>query len=607
MATYEEKRKDFSRIPVWYVKLTLDFCAETFGSAPCVAVGTGDKKCVNTFFTCKDTANYNKTTRVLKFCTNGELPFSDGERPYIESVAQLPTEIKEALPVLGRVKIRLYDEPDNDVGIDPYVGDRTSTQGTYWRKFLKRNPNYKGRTIEVYEGFIGIPEAEFQLRFKGKIDNIRFVAKGKVEIEGIDTIGDLKRIKLPPAYKIQVGTGGGSTVTTMTFKGDDVDKLSGSTAVPISVTTGLTYYIRIGDEIISYASSNYDSTSNQITGLARGVANTPATAVSENDNVSFAPHYNGNPYDVMLELLSNSASAILNPGAGISTANINTTQFNAERDFTSLTTEVIVDGWIDEEITAGEAYFDIVNTLDLKTWVGEDLKINVLRRTPNRPDRTYHIITDDANIVLGTDSLNQNEESRFTRGYFSWDYLPATDFDQGKNFRRREVLIDLDLESSNAYAEDIVKSDKTRFIRSGIMSEANENNFAQNRQRRWLQTRKDALSLIDVTLEYKDSNIKTGDYCKVNTDLITDGLGNPITTAICQVNKRSVSNNKVKLTLEKQPDNKTAFIGDSTPGGSSAYTAASVAQRNYAFIAAADSASSTAAVMDNSDPAYLIY
>jgi hypothetical protein len=608
MSTYEIKRKDFSRTPIWYVKVTLDFCAETFGASPCVAVGTGDKKCFNTFFTCKDTANYNKTTKVYRFCTNGELPFNDGERPYIQGVTQLPTEIKESLPVLGRVKVKLYDEPDTDVGIDPYVTERTSTQGTFWRKLLKRNPNYKGRPIQVYEGFAGIPESEFQLRFEGKLDNIRFIGKGMVELEGIDTIGDLKRVKLPIAYNVQVSVAANSSVTTMSFKGDDVDKLSGSTAIPISPTTGLTYYLRIGSEIISYASSNYDSTSNQITGITRGVGGSTSKAIAENDDVSFAPHYNGNPFDVMLQLLGNSASAIDTPGAGISTAFINTPKFEFERDFTGLTTEVIVDGWIDEDMDVGKAYFDLVDLMSVKTWVGEDLKINVQRRIPNLPDRTYHKITDDANITLHSDSFDQNEASRFTRGYFLWDYIPASDFKEGKNFKRREALIDLDLESSNAFNEDVLQIDRSRFFRAGVMSEASEKRFIQNRQRRWLYIHQRALPLIDVDLEYKDSNIKTGEYCKVNTDLFVDDLGNPISSAICQVVKREVKDNRVRLRLEKQPDNKTAFIGDSSGGaGSSAFSEATEAQRNYAFIAAADSASSTGAVMDDSSPAYLIY
>jgi hypothetical protein len=493
-----------------------------------------------------------------------------------------------------------YDEPDSDVGIDPYVTERTSTQGTFWRKLLDRNPNYKGRSIQVYEGFTGIPESEFQLRFEGQIDNIRFANNGMVEVEGIDYIGDLNRVKIPYDYDIQIGFSVSSAAQTITLKGEDVDVLN--------ATTGSTYYLRAGSEIISFQSSNYDSTANQITNAGRGVADTPAGILAENEEIEIAPYYEGNIFDVMHKMLVNSATHILEPGAGISTVYVNTTKFEAERDFSVGATEVTVSGWVDETIKVSDAYFDLANLMDVKTWMGEDLKITVDRRIPNRPDRTYKKLTDDANIVVKTDSLNQNEKSRFTRSYLSWSYKPVTDFDKGKNFARREALIDLSLESSNAYNEAILDVTRTRFFRQGVMSEAGQNRFVQNRQRRWMQNRRIAKPTIDVQLEYKDSDIKTGDFIRIGTDLFTDSLGNPVTTATCQVIKRNVANNKVKLTLEKQQDTKAAFIADTSAGaGSSAYTAASEAQANYAFISAADSASSTGAVMDNGDPAYLIY
>lgn len=606
MAVYDDMRKQFSRTPVWYVKLTLDLCNNTFGSAPCTATGTGDKKCFNTYATCKDRANYSRGTKDYRFCTNGKMPFNNGERPYIASVTQLPTEISNSLPVLGRVKVRFHDEPDTDVGIDPYVTNRSSVQGTFWRKLIKRNPNYKGRPMEVYEGYDGLPESEFQQRFAGKIENIAIGARGSVEVSGIDTIGDLTRVKIPQEFDIKLGVTLASTDTTITFKGADVSKLTGSTSGSTGSTE--TYYLRVGDEIMSYVGTDFNPTSNQITNMVRGVAGTPSSGLSENDDVAIVPHYNGNVFAVMHQLLVNSASAIGQPGAGISTAYVNSTAFTYWENWTVGSTEVTVDGWIDEVMPVSDAYFDMANLMDVKSWVGEDLKITVDRRVPNLPDRTYHKISDEANIVLNTDALDGNEGSRFTRNYLYWSYKPATDFDKGKNFARRDAYVSLTLESSNYYGESIIKQDRTRFFRQGVMSQAGQNKFVQNRQRRWLQARRNALPLIDVQLEHKDSNIKTGDFCKLNTDLFTDDLGNPVSSAICQVVRRSITGDRVSLRLEKQSDNKVGFIQDTTAGaGSSAYSVATDAQLNYAFIAAADSASSTDAVMGDGTPAYLIY
>ena len=57
------------RMPFNYVELELDFCANVAGVAPCTAIDTGDAKCFNTFASCNDTANFNKTTKIYRFCS----------------------------------------------------------------------------------------------------------------------------------------------------------------------------------------------------------------------------------------------------------------------------------------------------------------------------------------------------------------------------------------------------------------------------------------------------------------------------------------------------------------------------------------------------------
>src|SRR5210317_1078275 len=57
------------RMPFNYVELELDFCANVAGVAPCTAIETGDAKCFNTFASCNDAANFNKTTKIYRFCS----------------------------------------------------------------------------------------------------------------------------------------------------------------------------------------------------------------------------------------------------------------------------------------------------------------------------------------------------------------------------------------------------------------------------------------------------------------------------------------------------------------------------------------------------------
>lgn len=196
--SYTTEQKKLVRRKIDLVYLKMDFCAETYGVAPCTA--SDSVKCFNTFQTCKDKQNYNKTTKTYKFITN-ELPISVAAdyypaRPYIKSMSSLSTEIKEDDTVVKRLKIDFYDEPDNDVGVDPYRSSRAKIRGTFWKKFIARNKNYKGRIIELYEGFEGLTEGNFQMTFAGRIENIS-INNGVATIEAVDLMKKLSEIEYP--------------------------------------------------------------------------------------------------------------------------------------------------------------------------------------------------------------------------------------------------------------------------------------------------------------------------------------------------------------------------------------------------------------------------
>lgn len=193
--TYSTELNKISRRKIDLLILKMDYCTLTFGVLPCTASGT---PCYNTYPTCTD--GYVKGSKDYKFINEG-LPLSVvddyyGAKPYIKDFNDLPTEIKEMDTVVKRLKINLYDEEDNDVGIDPYRDQRTNITGTFWKKFLTRNRNYKGRILELYEGFEGMLEADFQLKFAGSIDNIE-LGKGTVTIEAVDLLKKLSEVEYP--------------------------------------------------------------------------------------------------------------------------------------------------------------------------------------------------------------------------------------------------------------------------------------------------------------------------------------------------------------------------------------------------------------------------
>ena len=185
------------------VAITLDTCKLTWGVAPCTA-STGSK-CYNTYTTCDDKPNYFKGGKDYFFTNAGANNFKIPDAlPYITEISDLPTEIKENGTVTKRLKVRFADEPElTDTVMDLYHADRATIQGTFWQKLVARNPNYKGRIIELYEGFDSLVLTDFTLRFVGKIENIT-LGNGWCEIEAIDLLRSLDDIEFPVALNISL-------------------------------------------------------------------------------------------------------------------------------------------------------------------------------------------------------------------------------------------------------------------------------------------------------------------------------------------------------------------------------------------------------------------
>jgi len=196
--TYNSKLNNISRTKIEIVKLNLGFCQNTFGVAPCTA--SGGVKCYNTFPTCQDKANYINSGKTYRFISNA-LPVAvinvfQNVRPYVKSISDIPTEIREKDTVVKRLKVDLFDEDDNDLGIDPYYSDRGPQPGSFWKKFIQRNKNYRLGTLEYLQGFEGLPENEFQTKFKGKIDNISY-GGGMAQIDSVDFLKELSKLNHP--------------------------------------------------------------------------------------------------------------------------------------------------------------------------------------------------------------------------------------------------------------------------------------------------------------------------------------------------------------------------------------------------------------------------
>jgi len=147
------------------VEIDQPFCTRTYGSAPCTAsVGvTGTAKCFNTFSTCQDTANYDEGTLTLRFGREQDnLTAYDPVIPSLRSASVTPLVInlagmnRSVSPFGSResASLTFADHPYSDYLVDKYRTERPAgtagttytpeDQGTFWGKWLKRNPYHEG-------------------------------------------------------------------------------------------------------------------------------------------------------------------------------------------------------------------------------------------------------------------------------------------------------------------------------------------------------------------------------------------------------------------------------------------------------------------------------
>lgn len=205
-----EIKNNITRTRIDKIIIKADYCGNTFGVSPCTATG---EKCYNTFPSCKDSSNYTKSSKDYEF-VSGDIPAGLARklapaRPYLKPLSDLPTEIKENDTVVKVLKATLLDEPDKDYSTDPYYSTRSSIKGTYWKKWLARNKNYKGRIIEQYEAFYDFATlSTWERKFVGRIETIS-INNNSVTIEATDLLKKLSEHEYPleSKYSLQLAMG----------------------------------------------------------------------------------------------------------------------------------------------------------------------------------------------------------------------------------------------------------------------------------------------------------------------------------------------------------------------------------------------------------------
>lgn len=459
--TYSASRDVIGKKPLVVVGLVLDKCQLTYGVAPCTAsVGvTGTEKCHNTRATCQDTANYTRGTTEYKFCQpRANLPIGENLIPAVSGdIQRSPTSVTSGKGLGKRsvVKVKIKDFTHHDRGIDPYVTERTydpETTGTFWPRFLRRNPYFEGRTLKIYTGYINNPFSwdDFQVE-EYDITDISGPDNGQVDITAKDILIRTYEEKAQyPAIsngKLLADIVAGAATATLTPSG------IGDAEYPASGT------VAIGKEAKTFTRSG-----DVLTFTAHGQWGTENKEHKAGDVVQVCAVWESvNVVDVLDELLTT--------GAGLPSAYI-----PYDNGFTGIPDnwDTEKDLWMSASTVYGillkpESINKVIEELSeqfmFDIWwdaVAQEVRIKAL--SPERPGVTIPTLTEGYNILQDSVNIKRDAKDRVTEIHVWYQKIDYSQKDEIEEYSKAAIKVDPSRASADKYGSSSKKVILCRWI-----------------------------------------------------------------------------------------------------------------------------------------------
>lgn len=526
---YVENLSSSGRQPFNYVELELDFCANVAGVAPCTAIETGDAKCFNTFASCNDTANFNKTTKIYRFCSpNGaRVPVGLDAIPCLKSINLSPAQIdaKNGMGLRASCDIRLQDFPHDDIRIDPYVNGRTYipiNQGTYFGKLKARNPFYNARIMRVYTGFLNT-DGSFSAN---KFERRTFVIEAW---DGLDALG-VTRIMGKDVLKLASDERAVCPIPSVGKLNLDMTAIATSfTVTPSGV--GADYdasgYVRVGSEVMSYTRSG------DVFTVVRGQRNTLAATHKQLDTVQLCKEFAGQTsQNIVYDLLTNFAS--------VPTSYIDKLAWDAEqvgylpRLYNAIITTPTGVSKLITELSEQVGFF--------LYWeeVLEKIVFRAIR--PNSGSEQITALTSQYNLLADSLKLKDIVDDRVNEVWVYYGVLdPSKNLSDDANYSNLYVASNV-ADQSDVQNRDIrIKKILSRWI--------TDRAAAIELGQRYLERFALAPVEADFMLDAKDSNLKLCDFVTIESKQKQDFTGSPL-ELLLQITKR----------VEKQTGTTWAFV-----------------------------------------------
>jgi hypothetical protein len=559
--------------PFDQIEIDIDYCSRTFGVAPCTAAlgGVVTRKCFNTFATCKDIPNFNKTFITYKFFTpTPSYPKSGTVFPYLVSVSGASATVNiagsddrmDALGTRGTVSARFTDHPYHDRFMDKYANERVTgaavlggvgynpvDKGTFWTKFKARNPNYAGRPMRRVSGYIlnGVITILSTRHFViseiiGPGDD------GSVEIKGKDILflADNDKAVAPK-------TSQGILLSAVTAAVGQAFTLNPAGIGSEYAASG---FGTIGSELVAFTRSG-----DVVTLTERGVNGTVAAVHGIND--AFQQSYS--PRRVRIDIAI--ADLLINY-AGINPAFISNAVWAAEVSRWAPTLTVTTDILKPEGVSRliGE-----LAVLGISIW-WDDVTQKIGLKINRPPDTDVVKSMSDRNNILAI-SQEDRDEDRLTEVVFYTRVInPTQSTTDEKNYYAGAKLIDVNAKSPNSYGDTKIKTIHCRWLNHGddalvkIMSKRLLNRFNKQPVQ------------YEITVDIEDDTELT-EVISATSTVITDDDGGG-RSQLMQIIKREevINGHSVKLTAQSFAFNQR--YGYITDNARPTYSASSAAQKN---------------------------
>jgi hypothetical protein len=507
------------REPLQIVEIDQPICIHTYGEAPCTAVFgvTSDRRCFNTSRTCQDLPNYATETLTLRFAKAQQgLPDDLYLIPSLVSATTSPTEVnvvgtdssKGPLGIRAKLSVTFQDHPHSDLLVDKYRLGRgyiATSRGTFWSKWLARNPYHNQYVIRVRDGYVGQSLAEMRSRtyFIDRISGPNSSGKVVIEAKDVLKLADNDKAQAPAASPGELR----------------VDYTETAAISFLSVTrAAITDYpspgtVRVNEEIFTHTGTSFiNETEIRLTGIVRSTDGTKASSHDSGDRVQRCLRYSEVRPDILTkDLLTNYGfvPAAFIPDADWSAeASVWLEQFR----LTALITEPTGVTDLLGEITEQALFYIWWDERD------QQVKLRALRAVF---DDQVTAVDDTNHIIKGTIEVKKNPKERMSQVWLFFQQRdPTQKLDEEKNFRRVRIRVDADAESDLQYGEQRIKKIYSRWIQTDAV--------AIQTNTRLLSRFRDTPEYLAFRLDAKDRALWTADIIDATVDQIVDDTGAPI-------------------------------------------------------------------------------